>query len=149
MPAANPVDRDRGLRLVGVVTTAVTAVSLIGIGATTALAAGETRHRDEARAASAAPGSSPSPAPAADPTTAPTSRPRVEPSARADRSKRDEPATSSASKAPTTTRTARAEKAGTGTGTRAPVKPKRPKPVATTTAGRPATTPPPVPSTGS
>src|SRR3954469_14433258 len=53
--SVNPVDRDRGLRLVGAVTSAVAAVSLVGIGATTALAAGQTRHQDALKAARAAP----------------------------------------------------------------------------------------------
>jgi hypothetical protein len=42
-----PLDRDRGLRIVGVVTVAVAVVSLLGIVATTALAAAQTRHQDE------------------------------------------------------------------------------------------------------
>jgi hypothetical protein len=50
MASVNPDDRDRGLRLVGAVTGAVAAVSLVAIGATTALAASETRHQDELRA---------------------------------------------------------------------------------------------------
>jgi hypothetical protein len=53
--SVNPVDRDRGLRLVGAVTSAVAAVSLVGIGATTALAAGQTRHQDALKAARADP----------------------------------------------------------------------------------------------
>jgi hypothetical protein len=42
MPGVSPADRDRGLRLVGTVTGVVAAVSLVAVGATTALAAGDT-----------------------------------------------------------------------------------------------------------
>jgi hypothetical protein len=56
MASVNPDDRDRGLRLVGAVTGALAAVSLVAIGATTALAAGETRHQDELRAVSVSAG---------------------------------------------------------------------------------------------
>jgi hypothetical protein len=54
MAFVNPGDRDRGLRLVDAVTSAVAAVSPVAIGGTTALAAGGTRHADRSPALSAA-----------------------------------------------------------------------------------------------
>jgi hypothetical protein len=52
MASVNPNDRDRGLRLIGAVTTTVAALSLVAIGATTALAADETRQADAQKAVS-------------------------------------------------------------------------------------------------
>lgn len=46
MTRGNPVDRDRGLRVVAVVTSVVAVASLAGVGAVTVLAAQETRRRD-------------------------------------------------------------------------------------------------------
>src|SRR5882724_12030562 len=47
MASVKPDDRDRGLRLVGAVTSAVTAVSLVAVGVTTGLAARHTRHVEQ------------------------------------------------------------------------------------------------------
>ncbi len=66
MASVNPNDRDRGLRLVGIVTSAVAAVSLLAVGATTALAAGATRHKDQLRSVSAN-STQPAPAPTGSP----------------------------------------------------------------------------------
>jgi hypothetical protein len=161
VPSVKPGDRDRGLRVVGVVTSAVTALSLIGIGATTALAAGATRHRDALRAAEAGtaprvlvPGA-PEPVaatPSSGPDPASTARGRS--SGRADRSTRKPPSTGPTGPTGPTRSSDSGRSAGSDASDEAArptakptIKPRRPKPAATTAAA--ASKPPVVPSTGS
>jgi hypothetical protein len=129
----NPVDRDRGLRLVAVVTSVVATLSLVGIGAATGLAAGETREQDALKAAgrNTAPES----------TAAPTAKPR------ATVKETKHPKISTSRK----TRTARARTTREDSSSRpSTTKPKpRPRPASTRTTAPAVVAPPAVPSTAS
>jgi len=75
--SVNPVDRDRGLRLVGVLTSVLAAASVVAVGATTALAADETRAQDARKIASASNAGDPGITVAEDtPTASPTATPK-------------------------------------------------------------------------
>ncbi len=127
MPRTSPADRDRGLRLVGTVTGAVAAVSLVAVGAATALAAGDTEQHDDVRAAAIAPVTPVPQATTAGPGA--TAKKKAHPS--------------SPAHPPTHTATARPKPKSTASHHTTPRTPARSEPTAT------YSTPPPVPSTGS
>jgi hypothetical protein len=151
--SVNPNDRDRGLRLVSTVTSAVAAVTLVAIGATTALAASETKQQDELKFVGAKPESEAAVPLAVGPTGRPSAtasrvsaaKPSThKPKATTKSAPTGVPAKKATTKAapkPTTTK----PKTSTSTATT------KPKPAATTTqpAPDPTTVPPTVPSTGS
>jgi hypothetical protein len=137
--------------MVGVVTSAVAAVSLVGVGATTALAANETKHRDAAKAVAVVDTAGTTGPSSEQPTAGPTSTPRPTKAA-ASRSRTKRTSTPKASTPKTsTTRTKRAADPVTTTKTSKPTKTtSSPKPTKSTAApADPTTEPPAVPSTGS
>ncbi len=164
--SVNPNDRDRGLRLVGTVTSAVAAVTLVAVGATTALAAEQTKQRDELKFVASKPEAAGT---VVVPTgTGPTAKALGGPVGKTGpKKKKSTPKPSRTTSTPRSTATG-APLAPAGPTAKATTKPKtstnsatikpKPKPKPTTTvptstttspAAAPTTVPPSVPSTGS